>query len=310
MHHETREVRPDRGAWFAEAEPSAQRLITFCRPSPRGQPGTLRGKRAKGTSPRTRARSFATRARMPDGSLLASLARATHDAGWDLEAIGLAWARVSPTVILVPAFGLRALPAPARGTLSLVMALTIFPALVPADNALDASIPWALRLLAEVALGLPPALAAAVPLWAATMTGGLADNLRGAQGETQVPLIEGRTGVFGTLLGLLAASFFLLSGGPSRVLGILVQPPLSSAPLLASVAAKLTSSISLALALGAPLLAASFVLELAFALVARAASPAQLQALLAPLRGLAVLAVFALVFERLAHVVAGHVMAM
>lgn len=246
-----------------------------------------------------------------DGALLTALARATHDAGWDLEAIGLAWARVAPTVLLVPAFGLRALPTPARGTLSLVMALTIFPALLPSTSGFAAQLPWTVRLLAEVAVGVPPAIAAAVPLWAATMAGGLGDNLRGAQGDLQLPLIEGRTGAFGTLLGLLAASFFLLSGGPARVLSILLHPTLTSGhSLLAGVAHKLSGSIALALALGAPLLAASFVLELASALIARAASPAQLQALLAPLRGLAILAVFALVFERLSAVIAGHVVAL
>lgn len=241
-----------------------------------------------------------------DASLLHSLASATHDAGWDLEGIGLAWARVSPTVVLVPAFGLKALPAPVRGTLSLVLALTIFPALVPLQGGLDAALPWPVRLLAEVAIGLPPALAAAIPLWAATMAGGLADNLRGSQGEVQVPLIEGRTGPSGTLLGLLASTFFLLGGGPARVLTLLLHPPVV-AGLLATVAAKLTASIALALTLGAPILAASFVLELAFALVAKAASPAQLQALLAPVRGLAVMAVFALVFDRLAYVLASQV---
>ena len=240
-----------------------------------------------------------------DGSLLHAVARATHDAGWDLEGIGLAWARIAPTVVLVPAFGLKALPAPVRGTLSLVMALTIFPALVPLSS--ETSVPWALRLLAEVALGLPPAIAAAIPLWAATMAGGLADNLRGSQGEVQIPLLEGRTGPSATLLGLLASSLFLLGGGPSRVLSLLLQPPALAAGLLATIAAKLTGSIALALTLGAPILAASFVLELAFALVGKAASPAQLQALLAPVRGLAVLAVFALVFDRLAYVLAQNV---
>lgn len=242
-----------------------------------------------------------------DGSLLHSIARAAHDAGWDLEGIGLAWARVSPTVVLVPAFGLKALPAPVRGTLSLVMALTIFPALVPLAGSFDAGVPWPLRMLTEVVIGLPPALAAAIPLWAATMAGGLADNLRGSQGDVQVPLIEGRTGPSGTLLGLLASTFFLLSGGPSRVLTLLLAPPLLAAGLLETIAFKLTSSITLALTLGAPILAASFVLELAFALVAKAASPAQLQSLLAPVRGLAVMAVFALVFDRLAYVLASNV---
>jgi len=46
------------------------------------------------------------------------------------------------------------------------------------------------------------------------------------------------------------------------------------------------------------------VLELAFALVARAASPAQVHALLAPLRAMGLLAIVAIVMERLATLVA------
>ena len=53
-----------------------------------------------------------------------------------------------------------------------------------------------------------------------------------------------------------------------------------------------------------PLLAASVVIEVAAALVARAASPAQVHALLAPLRALGVLAVTAIAFERIATVLA------
>ena len=55
----------------------------------------------------------------------------------------------------------------------------------------------------------------------------------------------------------------------------------------------------MAVALGGPLLAASVVVEVAGALVARAASPAQVHAVLAPVRALVALAVLALVFGRL-----------
>jgi hypothetical protein len=55
---------------------------------------------------------------------------------------------------------------------------------------------------------------------------------------------------------------------------------------------------------GAPLLAAALVLEVAAALVARAAAPAQIHALLAPLRALGVLAVMAVVLDRIAAVIA------
>ena len=47
--------------------------------------------------------------------LVSSLARALEAGGIDLAAWGLAWARVSPTVTLLPAFGLSALPGRACG---------------------------------------------------------------------------------------------------------------------------------------------------------------------------------------------------
>jgi type III secretory pathway component EscT len=74
-------------------------------------------------------------------------------------------------------------------------------------------------------------------------------------------------------------------------------------PLIAA-AQDLTSGIALAVALGGPLLAASVVIEVALALIARAASPAHVHALLAPLRALGILAVMAIVLERFAGALA------
>ena len=66
----------------------------------------------------------------------------------------------------------------------------------------------------------------------------------------------------------------------------------------------LLRGIALAVALGGPLLAAAVVIEVAAALIARAASPAQVHALLAPLRALGTLAVMAVVLERVATALA------
>ncbi len=83
----------------------------------------------------------------------------------------------------------------------------------------------------------------------------------------------------------------------------LAQQPVGAHPLLAA-ADDLVTGIALAVALGGPLLAAAVVIEIAAALIARAASPAQVHALLAPLRALGTLAVMAVVLERLAGVLA------
>ena len=86
----------------------------------------------------------------------------------DLVAFGLAWARALPTIALVPAFGLRALPAPARGIVALALAAAFWPAAAPAAR-VDTAVPWIALALEQILLGLPIAVAAAVPLWAATM---------------------------------------------------------------------------------------------------------------------------------------------
>jgi type III secretory pathway component EscT len=227
------------------------------------------------------------------GTVVDALARS----GVDLAALGLAWARVAPTVALVPAFGLRALPAPARAIIGLAFAASVFPAIAPI--AASASQPWPVLVLVELARGFPVALAAAVPLWAATMAGGLLDALRGSQETVSVSVVEGRATPLGVPLSLLGCAIFLATGGPARVVAALALRRAGSHPLLAA-ADDIVGGISLAVALGGPLLASAVVVELAAALVARAASPAQVHALLAPLRALAIMAIVAVVFERLA----------
>lgn len=238
-------------------------------------------------------------------SIVGTVAEAFSGAGIDLAALGLAWARVMPAVTIVPAFGLRALPAPARAVMGLALAASIFPAVAPVART---SAPWMLLALGEVARGLPVAVAAAVPLWAATMAGGVADALRGSQDAPSVPTVEGRATPLGVPMSLLASALFLATGGPARVASTLAMHSLADHPLLAA-ADDIVAGVALAVALGGPLLAASVVIEVAASLVARAASPAQVHALLAPVRALGTLAVMAIVLERLATALARAVQA-
>jgi type III secretory pathway component EscT len=229
--------------------------------------------------------------------LLESVARLLGAEGIDLGAWGLAWARVAPAIGIVPAFGLRALPAPVRAAAGLMIALAVAPALRATAHA---PAPYVALLLVEAARGLPVAIAAAVPLWAATMTGGVVDALRGSQAVLSVPSVEGRASPLGVLFSLLAAVIFLAAGGPARVAASLAAPGLEFAGPLARAAFDLAAGIGVAVAIAAPLLAASIIVEIGFALVARAATPAQVHALLAPVRSVALLAVAALVFDRMA----------
>jgi flagellar biosynthetic protein FliR len=248
---------------------------------------------------------------------LEEVVRAFARQGVDLASLGLAWARATPAVTLVPAFGLRAVPGPGRAVLALGFAASIVPAIALASTtpgapvaqavvAAHAGESWLVLALTEVLRGLPVALAAAIPLWAATMAGGVADALRGSQETASAPTVEGRASPLGIPLSLLASAIFLQTGGPARVAWALASLPAASAGagLWLAVAHDLTAGISLAVALGAPLLAASVVIEVAGALIARAASPAQIHALLAPVRALGMLGVLAIVIDRLADALA------
>jgi type III secretory pathway component EscT len=220
--------------------------------------------------------------------------------GVDLRGWALAWARVTPALTLLPAFGLNALPAQTRAALALALAVSIAPSLQPAQLAA----PFGVALLLEAARGLPVALAAAGALWAAGMAGGLTDNIRGARETQASPVIDEETSPLGALLSLLVALVFLEGGGAARVVAALTAPVTFSHGLLWQVALGLTHSIELALAVAAPVVAVSIVAELANALIARSATPAHVVALLAPLRSVLILIAFALLFERMASLLA------
>jgi len=236
-------------------------------------------------------------------SILALVRRELRDEGVDLGRLGLAWARATPAVTLVPAFGLRALPAAARGVLGLTLAAVIFPSLPAATVE---SGPLVLTVLTQVALGVPVAIAAAVPLWAATMAGGVADALRGMSDTRAAPTVEGSATPTGVAFSLLACTMFFATGAPARIAATLAHPATDLHPVLRATE-DLVQGVTIAVALGAPLLAASVIVEVAAALIARAATPAQLHLALAPLRSLALLGVLGLTFAKLSEALAAVV---
>jgi type III secretory pathway component EscT len=224
------------------------------------------------------------------------VAEALESTGVDLRGWALSWARMSPSIALVPAFGLRAIPAPARTALGLALAASVAPALAPLAG--DAR-PWPIALLIETSKGLPIALSASIALWTATMTGGLIDNLRGSRDSAALPVIENGSTPSGVLFGLLVAIAFLEMGGPGRVAALVSRSELEFTGPLLRAAGHLTQGVELAVLVAAPLIAVSVVWEVASSLVTRAASPASVQQLIAPLRSLTLLAVLAVLFERI-----------
>jgi flagellar biosynthesis protein FliR len=214
----------------------------------------------------------------------------------ELGAWGLGAARLLPALTLIPGFGLAAVAAPIRIALGLALAFSVLPAITPS---FDHELPWTLAFGRELLAGLPLALEVSAVLWAASMAGGLIDNLRGARETSALPTVEEPLPPLGALLGLITAVAFLESGGAARVASSLVAVRPATVSALAGAALELTRAIEIAVAIAAPLAAVSIVTEVAAALVARAAAPAHVQALIAPLRSVALLAIVALVIERL-----------
>jgi type III secretory pathway component EscT len=221
------------------------------------------------------------------------------DEGISLEHLGLTWARFLPTVLLVPAFGLQALPVPARVAMGLSMALAALPAMGTSIPTLPTVHHWPSALLVEVIRGFPVALACAIPLWTATMAGGTIDALRGHQSPQVFAVLEGKSSSLGILFSLLASLAFLASDGPAHVSEALLSPSLAPG-MFARVAFHLQTGIKLAIAIASPLLAISLVFETGMALVMRTAgSSTAMRAVPPMIRQIGLWMIVALFLERI-----------
>jgi type III secretory pathway component EscT len=221
--------------------------------------------------------------------------------GWteaELAAWGLAWARVLPAVLIVPAFGLRAVPLPVRFVFGFVLAAAVAPALAPTAVRSE---PWLVELIGELLRGFPIAISAAVALWAATMAGGLVDELRGAPRARPGGAVESGATPLAALFGVFAAIAFLELGGASTLASRLAAAR-DAAPL-SGVVGVLVSGFARARAIAAPLFALSVLMVVVRALLARAAAPATLAGFLPALRAIVILAGVGLVLDRIAELI-------
>lgn len=227
-------------------------------------------------------------------TLLAELARS----GVDPLSWARAWARSIPSLVLIPALGLPAFPLLARLAFALMLGASIAPGLLPAA---DPAAPVLATLASELARGVPVALSVAICVWGASMAGNLIDELRGGGPRARSPFEPGAPAApFGVLLSLAAALAFFELGGPARLAEALASArPLAEQDLRAT-ARDLASGVRFAVVLAGPLLALVPFVELVHALVARATHPLALGAVLTPLKSMTLLAVAALLLDRLA----------
>ncbi len=191
---------------------------------------------------------------------------------------------------------MRALVRPARGVLALALAVSVAGVVSQAGELA----PWELAL--ETLRGTVVALSASVGLWAVTMSGAMIDNLRGVTDGHPFVTSDDRMTPIAILFGLLASYAFLVGGGPSSLVRAL-SSPLPARPALA-LALDAVRGIELAVALGAPLVAVSLVVEVASLVIARAATPASLTALIAPLRSWVMLLAVGVILSRLEPLIA------
>lgn len=227
-------------------------------------------------------------------SLVELLAAVERLYGVEGRAFLVAWARALPLVTIVPAFGLAAVAVPIRIVLGATMAVAVAPQL---RGVASTQSPLPLLLVTEGARTVPLALATAALLWAAVMAGGLVDNLRGGRESAELPLLDEPGPPFSALFALLMAIAFLEAGGASRLAAALAEPRLSATWAVAT--ERLSHAVGLAVALAAPLVVGSVLVELTAGLIARAASPAYVLSLLAPLRSLALLVLVWLSLDRI-----------
>ncbi len=183
--------------------------------------------------------------------LLSELLRELSRSGVDAAAWLLASARLLPSVLLIPAFGLRALPVLAQVSFAFILAGSVLPSFAPLAASDQ---PWLLAVVTELLRGLPVALGAATTIWAATMAGNLMDELRGTAPDPAADITDSPAGPLGVLLSLAACVAFLQFGGPARLTEALATPAASLPGGVQAVVRGLVGGVQLAVLIASPLL--------------------------------------------------------
>lgn len=239
------------------------------------------------------------------GELLRWVVREIADRSDVLIPWAIGWARALPTVLLVPAFGMRWLAAPLRVVMGLALAVAVVPAVSPAESTLV----WPALLVREAARGLPVAVVAATGLWVATMAGGVIDHLRDPRIVAREAELGGGATPLGMLLALLIAVAFLEGGGAAQVAEAISSNDVAIGAPLRAAALTLARGIGVAVAIAAPVVVAAIVLELVLSLMHRTAPIGSAGAMTAPVRPVVLLAVAAVALDRMAAVLADKALA-
>ena len=130
--------------------------------------------------------------------------------------------RILPIVFLVPVFGGKRLPMPAKVSLCVTLAISVMPC-VDSGHPAPGGLFFFGLLIKEIAVGVVLALAASCMFEGMRMGGRLVDDFRGAsQTSAQLPHSDQRTSPLGDLHLLLAILVFFAAGGPGIFLRALM----------------------------------------------------------------------------------------
>ncbi len=218
--------------------------------------------------------------------------------GIDVARVMHGWVRVMPVLVLVPAFGLSALPAGARGVMALCLAWIVAPSGAVMGNQ---------TLLAygtELIIGVSVAAAVSVPLWTASMVGNIADQWRGSQDMQSSPFEIGGASM-GALATLFAAGMFFASGAPAEVVGGLSLAQSPQTPM--DLARVLAHAPRVAVAVAMPVIVAGALVDMTGGFMARGAPFAPVTTLVSAVKSSAVVLAFALVLPRAFELIASRV---
>ncbi len=208
----------------------------------------------------------------------------THDATRVIALVALIVARVVPIFLIAPFFGGRLIPQTVRIGAALAIAAAVAPALVDSAAPAAATLgPATLAglILKEALIGLILGFLVALVFFAAESAGRLIDTARGANlAEVLSPGLDERASVSGALLMQLTIVVFLTLDGHHAFLRSLTHSyevlPITTIPTRATAAAVAQASLAgaghllaVALALAAPVLAATFLTDLSLGLMNR-----------------------------------------
>jgi type III secretion protein T len=198
-------------------------------------------------------------------------------------ATGLAMARITPILMIVPVFTRMGLAGMVRGGVALALGVPLVPMIVAAlGPRLPPFADLAPLIVKEPLIGVIIALVLGVPFWAAEAAGDTLDYQRATAFAGIVdPASSTQQSITGAFLSVAIVGLFFVSGGLDILLGVIydsyaIWPPTQVAPLFREgagllIVGILDDIIRLGVMMVAPLMMALLLSDMLLGLVARAA---------------------------------------